>query len=111
MILNRLLSAVVVLCLLVSSAVGMARAMGTGVFVTICAGGESRTVELGADGAPVADHVHCADCVMLVGLVPTGAPLVVPVLVRFVRDRPAHCARLMRGPILSATARAPPASV
>lgn len=74
MFFTRFISAVLALCVIATSglAANMRIDSGTGQFVTICAGGQSVTVELDHTGTPIEARHHCPECISVVVL--TQAP-------------------------------------
>ncbi|MEP5761759.1 MAG: hypothetical protein ABJ327_21100 [Litoreibacter sp.] len=110
MFFTRALSILLAVCLLVTSGAALAARMdrGTGGFITICSNGQSKTVEIGYDGAPVERRHHCPDCVAIAGVLPPITRGISPDLTLSGRIHPSLPAMRHDLKRSRATARAPP---
>lgn len=73
----RFISSLLAIAILATAATGASLRIdaGTGQFVTLCAGGQSVTVELDHTGAPIDPRPHCPDCVSVAALLLQPAAL------------------------------------
>ena len=116
-ILTRLVSLIVSICLLAtaSTAASMrsdqSQDQSTGQFAVLCLNGHEQVVEIGRDGAPIKRAHHCPDCTTLAG---TAPPLqTYPAMSELEGGLTASALRIsqMHLAAVSPTARAPPISV